>query len=134
VDTYTVEFRIESRVLVPSEVTSLLNLQPSQTRDINITEGSNTRHIPLWAYDGFNVESNHEWESLEDGLIYLLDQLQPKKDLIWSKFGEFDMYWWCGHFQQSFDGGPTFSPKLFIRLADFGVPLILKNYLSCESK
>ena len=133
-DTYTIEFRIEGFELVPSEVTALLNLQPSQIREININENTSMRHMPLWAYEGKYFESNSEWQSLEEGLASLLEQLIPKRDLIWSKFGEFDIYWWCGHFQQSFDGGPTFSSPLITKLANFGARLVLKNYFSCEEK
>lgn len=137
---YTVEFRIEGQGLVPLDVTRTLGLQPCQIREETIGRNGNKRSKSLWSYDGFfsgsgsGSDSKQEWDSLEDGISSLLEILLPKRDLIRSKFGKFDMYWWCGHFQQSFDGGPTFSPELFKKLADFGIQLILDNYFSTVSE
>jgi hypothetical protein len=126
---YTVEFRIEGAALVPADVSAKLGLEPCQVR-----EGVARRNA-LWSYDGAAESTQRkEWESLEEGLLYLLERLLPKQGVIQANFGGFDMYWWCGHFQQSFDGGPTLSPELFRKLADFGVPLILDNYFSDEDK
>jgi len=129
---YTVEFRIEGNTLVPSEVTALLGLQPSQVRNLNSDKRKIDESKLLWAYNGFDLTEGpiQEWESLEEGLLFLLVRLMPKKKQIQLEFGNFDMYWWCGHYQQSFDGGPTFSPELFGKLADFGVPLYLDNYFA----
>lgn len=128
--TYTVEFRIEGQTFVPSDATNKLGLQPCQVRDGFVVGKGRNQGIALWSYDGNPSESTHEWHSLESGLLYVLERLLPKQDLIKANFGEFDMYWWCGHFQQSFDGGPTFSTELLRKLADFGVPVILENYFS----
>jgi len=65
---------------------------------------------------------------LEDGLLTVLGDLSLLKDRIVSCYSQFDMYWWCAHFQNSFDGGPTFSVELLEELAKFGVPLYLDNY------
>jgi len=131
-DTYTVEFRIEDSNLLPSEVTNTLGLSPSQTSDTNTI---NKHRKPFWAYDGVSTEKNYiskEWESLEEALLFLLDKLLPKYDLIQSQFGECEKYWWCGHFQNSYNGGPTFSPFLLKQLADFNIKLILKTYHNHE--
>jgi len=127
---YTVELRIEGAALIPSEVTKKLNLQPCQIRENTVVSSDRRNPNALWCYSG--AVANQEWNSLEDGLLYLLDELLPKHDLIQENFGEFSIYWWCGHFQQSFDGGPTFSSELFRKLAEFGVPLTLDNYFSEE--
>jgi hypothetical protein len=81
-----------------------------------------------FAYSG--AVPNQEWDSLEEGILYILKDLSPKRELIWSAFGKFNMYWWCGHFQSSFDGGPTLSSELLRKLADFGAKLFLDNYFS----
>ncbi|MCL7489396.1 MAG: DUF4279 domain-containing protein [Desulfobulbaceae bacterium] len=134
-DTYTVEFRIEGTELVPSEVTRVLGLEPCQTRDMAANKDSKRHCTPLWSYDGMSSETDfveQEWKSLEEGLLFLLDKLSPKRELIQKEFSDYDKYWWCGHFQDSFDGGPTFSPKLLKKLADFGIELIISNYMHSE--
>ena len=134
-DTYTVEFRIKGSVLVPSEVSKVLGLHPCQTRDMAANKNSKRYRDPFWAYDGISSEINfveQEWKSLEEGLLFLLDKLLPKCDLIRSNFGEYKTYLWCGHFKQSFDGGPTFSPNLLKKLADFGTELIIRTYQHSE--
>lgn len=134
-DTYSVEFRLQGSELVPSNVTKILRLSPCRTIEKGTQKPGNRILVPLWSYDGVSSESNYvekEWESLEDGLEFLLNSLWPKRSLLYSNFGAFDMYWWCGHFQHSFDGGPTFSPALLRRLAEFGAKLILSNYCSSE--
>lgn len=124
---YTVAFRIEGEVLVPSEVTEKLGLHPTHVRETPHSK-NNVKRNSLWSYSGSTLQI--EWDSLESGLLHLLEELVSKKNLIDSNFKQFDKYWWCGHFQRSFDGGPTFSPELLRKLADFGVPLILDNYFS----
>lgn len=130
---YTVEFRIEGLLLTPSAVTHKLGLEPCQERIAGSSLSAERRQLnALWAYDGFSVELNstREWQSLEEGLLFLLQKLLPLRDLISSNFGEFNMYWWCGHFQDSFNGGPVFSVELLDKLSEFGVPLYLENYFS----
>jgi len=120
-DTYTVEFRIEGNQLVPSEITRILELEPCQTRDIAANKNSKRYRNPFWSYDGMATETNfveQDWQSLEEGLMFLLEKLSPKRNLIQTKFSEYNTYWWCGHFQESFDGGPTFSPEL-LRISFF---------------
>jgi hypothetical protein len=130
---YTVEFRIEGLTLVPSDVTSVLELQPCRVDNGLRNKIGNYNPVPLWSYDGVSTEScfvEQNWASLEDGLQFLLEILLPKKDLIRLKFGDFNMFWWCGHFQEGFDSNITLSPVLLGKLSDFGVDLILCNYCS----
>ena len=127
-DTYTVEFRIENLSLKPVEVTKILKLNPSQTR-----EGNKVNHKPLWAYDGISSENNfveQKWVTLEEGLLFILDKLEPKLHLIQSDLFMYKRYFWCAHFQESFSGGPVFSTHLLQRLAHFNTELIIKNYYS----
>jgi len=134
-DTYSVEFRIEGTSLIPSEVTKILGLVPSQTSNLEFYKAQSHRRNPFWAYDGISSESNFiekKWESLEEGLLFTLDKLLPKSDVIHSKFSMHSKYFWCAHFQESFNGGPSFSPKLLKKLSDFNVELIVKNYHSSE--
>jgi hypothetical protein len=130
---YTVEFRIEGLTLVPSEVTSTLGLQPCRVDNGLRDKVGNYNRVPLWSYDGISTESffsEQNWSTLEDGLVFILEKLSPKRDLIQSNFSNHKMYWWCGSFQQDFDGQMTFSSELLRKLADFEVALILSNYYS----
>ena len=132
-DTYTVEFRIEGSNLVPLEITNILELSPSLTSDMIINVKKKVKHTPFWSYDGISSENNFvekKWDSLEEGLLFLIKELSPKFDLIKSNFTEYKTYWWCGHFQESFNGGPRLSPTLLKKLADLNTELIISNYCS----
>ena len=126
-DTYTVEFRIEGLSLVPSEVTKTLELIPSLTSAYQ----ANKNRKPFWGYDGVSSENNfieRKWLSLEEGLEFVLDKLLPKNELIKSEFSQYKTYLWCAHFQESFNGGPRFSPKLLKKLSDFDTEVIIKTH------
>lgn len=107
--TYTVEFRIQGALLVPSRVTEKLGLEPCQTREKTNSSSDDKKKIrnALWAYNGAFEEK--EWDDLETGLTFLLKILLTKKEVIKSELNDFDMYWWCGHFQSSFNGGLSFQ-------------------------
>ncbi|WP_343819617.1 DUF4279 domain-containing protein [Dyella marensis] len=125
-DRYTVELRISGMELSPSEITKAMDIQPTHVRSKGERRGaSSTFESGVWSYAGTHAD---EWSSLEAGLVSLMEILRPKKALIASYAERFDVCWWCGHFQQSFDGGPTLSPALLGDLADFGVAVVLSNY------
>ena len=132
---YSVQFRISGENLNPSEITRYLGLQPNQIRIAGErrSEGSVWRKS-LWSYDGTSdeVAPAKEWDSLEDGLLYLLDKLLPKKELLRTYIDKCEVTWWCGHFQSGFDGGPTLSASLLKKLADFGVPIFIDNYFRSD--
>lgn len=130
-DYYTVDFRIESETLNSGEVTRLLNLEPSQTNY------ANNKDISLWVYNGeLNANEENptleEWENIEDGLVFLLEKLMPKKEIILSNFKEHKRFFWCGYFQRSLNGGAIFSPKLLKKLAEFETEVIIRNYICNE--
>ena len=130
-DTYTVEFRIEGSSLIPSNITKLLELTPSRTENIGDSINPKRKNNALWSYDGISSEKNfvaQEWKTLEEGLLYLLEKLQPKADIIQNELNIYKKYLWCGHFQESFSGGPKFSPELLKKLSDFNTELIISNY------
>ncbi len=54
----------------------------------------------------------------------------PLRGTLLNLTTEFNGIWWCGHFQSSFDGGPTLTPTLLRDLASFEIPLYLDNYFS----
>jgi hypothetical protein len=123
-----VQFRISGKNLRPHDITHQLGLEPSQIRIAGERRSeSQVWQESVWSYNG-GVEPAKEWESLEDGLLYVLAKLAPKKGLIEEYAKSYEVVWWCGHFQSGFDGGPALSVSLLKRLADFGAPLYIDNY------
>jgi len=136
IDTYTIEFRIEGLELQPLKVTNILELNPCQTRDMHTCINKRNPNA-LWAYDGVYFENNspaYNWKTLEEGLLFILDKLESKLDLIETNFFMYKRYFWCANFQKSFDGGVSLSPQLLKRLADFNTELIISNYHIEETK
>jgi hypothetical protein len=128
--TYSVQLRISGNNLDPNEISRHLGLEPNQVRIAGERRSSNqVWRESLWSYNGgAAADFPAEWESMEEGLRALLKHLLPKKELIQQYSKSYDVVWWCGHFQSSFDGGPTLSASLLQLLADFGVPLFIDNY------
>ena len=128
---YTVELRIRGAELVPATVTQTLRLEPSSVREVGERKAEGkVWSEALWGYNGFPSDTPNYWASLEDGLTFLLDRLEPLRIEIYNYKEKYDAVWWCGHFQSSFDGGPTLSARLMRRLADFGVDLCIDNYFA----
>jgi len=126
---YTVQLRISGAELVPATITEELKLEPCLVREVGERRGEGKIwHKALWAYSGFSSGTLKNWASLEDGLTFILDRLEPFRIQIDNYQQKYDIVWWCGHFQSSFDGGPTLSARLLRRLADFGVDLYIDNY------
>ena len=69
---------------------------------------------------------------MEEGLTFLLKILSTRKAEIITLAHQFDAVWWIGHFQSSFDGGPTLSPKLMAEISSYEIPLSIDNYFSDE--
>ena len=128
---YTVELRITGAELVPATITQALGLEPSLVRQVGERRSEEKAwHQAVWAYNGFSADTPKSWVSLEDGLTFLLDRLEPVRSEIDKYKRKYDAVWWCGHFQSSFDGGPTLSVNVMRRLADFGVDLYVDNYFA----
>jgi hypothetical protein len=122
---YTVELRVWGKTLDPDAITRETGLQPCQTRRAGERLGSRTYTSGMWAFDGHGPS---DWDSLEEGLAFVLDRLATAENLF-AKYGaEYHVGWWCGHFQSSFDGGPTLSGQLLSTLGRFGAELFIDNY------
>jgi len=132
---YTVELRISGADLVPATLTETLGLEPTLVREVGKRRSERTVwDEALWGFNGFPSGTPSSWASLEDGLMFLLDKLEPVRSQIDNYKQKYDLIFWCGHFQSSFDGGPTLSARLMRRLADLGVDLYIDNYFVEEDE
>ncbi|KAF0843138.1 uncharacterized protein DUF4279 [Methylovorus glucosotrophus] len=130
---YTVELRFSGDQLEPSEISARLNLRPSKAFSQLQNQSTISKRLPYWGYNGQGEGGfKPEWESLEDGLDFLLKSLRSRKTEVITLAHEFDGLWWCGHFQASFNGGPTLSPKLLTEIGSYGMPLSIDNYFAEE--
>jgi hypothetical protein len=133
---YTVEFRVFSETLDPATITRELGLQPCQVRIHGTPRfGGKSTFTGMWAFNGTDESAGKtEWTSLEEGLAYVLGRLWPLRETIEKYAANADLIWWCGHFQDSFDGGPQLSPSLLSRLGEFGAALYIDNYFPEPAK
>lgn len=132
---YTVGLRFYGDQLEPSEISARLNLQPSHTSSQSQNRSTTRKRRSFWGYNGQGeVGFQVEWESLEDGLEFLLKILSSRKAEIIALAHQFDGLWWCGHFQASFDGGPRLSPRLLTEIGSYEIPLSIDNYFSNDGE
>lgn len=110
---YTVELRFTDSNLNPANISNRLQLVASAESSPIGGPLSTRKRIPFWGYNGKGeIGFQPEWSSLEEGLRFLLGCLHSRKAEILATALEFRAVWWCGHFQASFDGGPTLSAEL----------------------
>lgn len=129
--TYSVQLRISGVGLRPDEITEHLGVEPNQVRNEGQPRSSKELWVEsMWCYDGSVDGCVKEWDSLEEGLQAGIQALWSKRAVIQAYISQFEVIWWCGHFQSGFDGGPVFSVDLLRGLAEFGVPVYLDNYFS----
>ena len=130
---YTAALRFYGEQLEPSDISAKLNLQASHSFSQSQSPSIKRKKIPFWSYNGQGELGFHaEWENLEEGLTFLLKILSARKAEIITLAHQFDAIWWIGHFQSSFDGGPTLSPKLMAEISTYEIPLSIDNYFSDE--
>ena len=67
-------------MLDPDEITRELALQPCQIRVEGALGVGGQVQDGMWAYDG--GEGCNYWESLEEGLNFVLDKLWPLREII----------------------------------------------------
>ena len=129
---YAVEFRIYGKELDPAAVTDDLALHPKQVRRVGEERGNaSIWQESMWSYDGFpQGESAKSWDSLDEALVFVLQKLWPLRSKLEEYKQRHKVILWCGHFQSSFDGGPTLSPSTLKMLGEFGVEMFIDNYFS----
>lgn len=126
---YTVEIRFSGDGLNPVEISERTGLTPSTTWIGPATASASRSGHPVWGYNGEGEAGfQPEWLSLEEGLGFVTGRLLHVRATLLDFSRIYRGVWWCGHFQTSFDGGPTLSPQLLGRLASFGLPLFIDNY------
>jgi hypothetical protein len=128
--TYKVELRVYGRDVIPDRITERTHLTPCTVRAAGSRTGPKTHQDAVWGFNGGAPDEFLEWSSLEDGLSFVLNAVGRAREDVRSCVGGASIIWWCGHFQSSFDGGPTLSPEILQRLSEFGVPLFVDNYFS----
>jgi hypothetical protein len=62
-------------------------------------------------------------------LSFVLDKVAAAQVLLEVYRRDYEVIWWCGHFQQAFDGGPLLSASLLERLAAFGAAPVHRQLL-----
>ena len=131
---YTVELRIYGKDLNPSAITNALTLEPSLAIKRGDKKGKNTCwEGGMWAYNGFPESSGTKnWESLEEGLTFMLEKLLPIRNKLENYKNEFKVILWCGHFQSDLNSSFTLSPRTLQMLGDLGIELFVDNYTSTE--
>ena len=129
---YTVEFRIYGKELDPAAVSRDLGLQPKDVRRAGRERRNETgSEEAMWSYDGLpQPERSKSWDSLDEALVFVLKSLWPIKNKLEEYKKRHNVILWCGHFQSSFDGGPTLSPMTLKMLGEFGVQVFIDNYFS----
>jgi hypothetical protein len=130
---YTIDLTFRGESLDVAYVSDTLGIQPTDFSQFNNQPRPTPRERSLfWSYNGRGEDGfQEEWSTLGEGLSFLMRLLAPQRDKI-KLLSQQDLvgFWWCGHFQDSFDGGPILTSDLMERLASFGLPLLIDNYFS----
>jgi hypothetical protein len=132
---YIAELRIWGEDLDIAEITDNLGLEPSLVLRRGDKLGR-TKHIKesVWSYSGIVKDQKFNFKSLEENLSFLLEKLWPVKDKIEAYKSKYKIVLWCGHFQDSYNGGPLLSAPILRLLGEFGVDLFIDNYFSGKLK
>lgn len=126
----TASFRVFGPDVDPVDVTALLGMEPSSSRrrgqELSSTTPEGERVPRGVAREGGWVLDSAcpRLLTLEEHLHALLDRLEPHTDVIAALRRQgFRVDLYCGYFQRSGQGGPTFSPAVLSRLSRLGVEL-----------
>ena len=126
---YSVEFRMQGADLDISSTTENLELIPTLARKDQKRFRTDSELVTIWGYEAFESEKVKYWESLEEGLLFILEKLWPVRDKIEEYKPRYEVYLWCGHFHSDFGGGPRLSPEVLRKLGELGVPLYIETYV-----
>jgi len=127
---FTVAFRMQGKELDPEAVTRDLGLEPSLVHHVGDRLGHRLRNEAVWEYNG--DPEDERWASIEEGLVFLLNELFPLREKIDKYRSKANLFFWVGQFQSGLSGGPVFSPALLRMLGDFGVQVFIDCYFGAE--
>lgn len=125
------EYSVEFRIKVPAD-------DKTNLADVIGIKHSSVRQLPdgtdWWGFNGGDGEAAIYWTDLAEGLEFVLARLESRLETVRQLSKKYECIWWCGHFHESFDGGPTFSPALLLRLSNIGVELFIDTYCGSNSR
>ena len=119
--------RIFGEDLVPDEISSRLDLRPTQT---HLRGQRKSERVSLaWKDSMWLLQSPlGTEEDLPRHLEWLLGKLEPKAGIVNEISAKFKMDFFCGFSSDNGQGGFTLSTELLRRLADIGIPITLDLY------
>lgn len=127
--TYSVDLMIAGGDLDEAEVSTKLGLRPSVFLKKGEPMGpKRRRERSVWSFEVRPSPDNPEWQSLEDGLRSLIENLLPLKNYVRELRQRYSTEAYCGHFGTGFGGGPSISAETLRLLADLGLTLTIKTY------
>ena len=113
--------------LQPDNITLSLGLTPTRTGvkgERSSSRNSVARRTSFWIFTCPLSDSL----PLAEHLAWLLDQLEPKVDLVRSIAEDWRVTIFCGFSSENGQGAATFDPRLLQRLANLGIPFVLDLY------
>jgi hypothetical protein len=127
---YTVDLMISAAELDADEISGLLKLRPStffRKGELLSNKTQSRRDCSSFSVH-FDPPHGGEWDSLEDGLSFMLDCIGPLQNELLQLGERFSCEAYCGHFGSGFGGGPSISPKTLQRLSSLGLGITIKAY------
>jgi hypothetical protein len=126
----SIALRIQGDDLDPSEITSLLRVQPkfAARKGDQVRRGSRAvvQRIGIWTF-GLSEQSSPEWE-LDDVIGALLARLPAEKEIWESLSTRFKLDVFCGLFLGSDNQGADLRPETIRALAERNLALGLDIY------
>ena len=119
--------RIFGDTLQPEEIGSALGLQATHTHLKG--ELLSPKHTTVRRESGWLIQSPlSERSDMVDHLKWLLDSLEPKRDVVRELSRRYRIDLFCGFSSGSGQGGFTLDSATLARIAELGVPLALDLY------
>ena len=122
---YTVEFRVDG----PVEVIQALGVSLAEGGEI-LTELRGKRGLASVRVFADAGGAPRSWDELEEGIRDIYGRARQLLDALPRDAEGLRACWWCGHFTDSFDGGPVLSGGILRDLGEMGVALYIDTY--CE--
>lgn len=114
----------------PDTITERLGLTPTRCgRKGDIRTSPHVKDLPPRRNSFWLLTSPlADLKPLQDHLVWLIDQLEPRREVLEELTKEYKVRFICGFSSGNGQGGCTFDPTLLSRLSSFGIPLVLDLY------